>query len=65
MKALEVTQLCKSFGGLHVTRSVNLSVEPGQRRLIDLFGASDDRCRANESADRNSLSIQLRPQPGA
>jgi branched-chain amino acid transport system ATP-binding protein len=34
MSALTVTALCKSFGGLHVTRSVNLDVAPGERRLI-------------------------------
>jgi branched-chain amino acid transport system ATP-binding protein len=34
MSALTVNQLSKSFGGLHVTRSVNLDVAPGERRLI-------------------------------
>src|SRR5262245_54958303 len=34
MTALAVDSLCKSFGGLHVTSNVNLSVEPGERRLI-------------------------------
>ena len=34
MSALTVTGLCKAFGGLHVTNEVNLSVEPGERRLI-------------------------------
>src|SRR4029077_17553769 len=34
MSALTVTNLCKSFGGLHVTTNVNLNVEPGERRLI-------------------------------
>lgn len=34
MSALTVSQLCKSFGGLHVTANVNLNVEPGERRLI-------------------------------
>jgi len=34
MTALAVNALCKSFGGLRVTSSVNLSVEPGERRLI-------------------------------
>ncbi len=34
MSALAVNQLSKSFGGLHVTRNVNLNVEPGERRLI-------------------------------
>ena len=34
MSALTVSSLAKSFGGLHVTRGVNLKVEPGERRLI-------------------------------
>jgi branched-chain amino acid transport system ATP-binding protein len=32
--ALVVRDLCKSFGGLRVTRGVNLAVAPGERRLI-------------------------------
>jgi len=31
---LEVNDLSKSFGGLHVNRSVNLRVEPGERHLL-------------------------------
>ena len=34
MTALALKDLCKAFGGLQVTRNVNLSVEPGKRRLI-------------------------------
>jgi branched-chain amino acid transport system ATP-binding protein len=34
MSALTVTNLCKAFDGLHVTTGVNLTVEPGERRLI-------------------------------
>jgi branched-chain amino acid transport system ATP-binding protein len=34
MSALTVSRLCKSFEGLHVTTDVNLTVEPGERRLI-------------------------------
>jgi len=34
MTALTVSALTKSFGGLHVTRSVDLDIEPGERRLI-------------------------------
>ena len=34
MSALTLGALCKSFGGLNVTRSVNLEVMPGERRLI-------------------------------
>ena len=32
--ALEVTRLCKSFGGIAVTQDVSLTVQPGERRLI-------------------------------
>ena len=34
MSALTVNKLCKAFGGLRVTTEVDLSVEPGERRLI-------------------------------
>jgi branched-chain amino acid transport system ATP-binding protein len=34
MSALTINALAKSFGGLRVTREVNLSVAPGERRLI-------------------------------
>jgi branched-chain amino acid transport system ATP-binding protein len=34
MSALSISGLCKSFGGLNVTRNVNLNVMPGERRLI-------------------------------
>jgi branched-chain amino acid transport system ATP-binding protein len=34
MNALTVSALRKSFGGLHVTKDVDLNVEPGERRLI-------------------------------
>src|SRR6185312_2426362 len=34
MSALTVTDLRKSFGGLRVTKGVNLNVAPGERRLI-------------------------------
>ena len=34
MTALAIRSLCKSFGGLRVTRDVDLAVEPGERRLI-------------------------------
>src|SRR4051794_41740459 len=34
MTALTVNGLCKVFGGLRVTTEVNLTVEPGERRLI-------------------------------
>jgi branched-chain amino acid transport system ATP-binding protein len=32
--ALAIKTLNKSFGGLHVTKDVNIAVEPGERRLI-------------------------------
>ena len=32
--ALQVSALCKTFGGLQVTRSVDLRVEPGERHLL-------------------------------
>jgi branched-chain amino acid transport system ATP-binding protein len=34
MTALVINSLCKAFGGLRVTTDVNLSVQPGERRLI-------------------------------
>ena len=34
MTALAIKQLDKSFGGLRVAHAINLSVEPGERRLI-------------------------------
>src|SRR5204863_9096602 len=34
MSALVINGLSKSFGGLRVTRSVNLDVQQGERRLI-------------------------------
>ena len=34
MSALVVKGLCKSFGGLEVTRNVSMAVQPGERRLI-------------------------------
>jgi branched-chain amino acid transport system ATP-binding protein len=32
--ALQVTNLCKSFGGIVVTHGVSLTIQPGERRLI-------------------------------
>ena len=34
MSALTISGLNKAFGGLRVTRNLNLNVEPGERRLI-------------------------------
>ncbi|MEH2470678.1 branched-chain amino acid transport system ATP-binding protein [Nitrobacteraceae bacterium AZCC 2161] len=32
--ALDITNLCKSFGGLAVTKNVSLKIRPGERRLM-------------------------------
>lgn len=62
MSALVVQGLEKSFGGLRVTRGVNLSVAPGERRLIigpngagktTLFNLITGEIRA----DRGSVSL--------
>jgi len=45
MSALTIDALSKSFGGLRVTRGVNLNIEPGERRLIiGPNGAARPRC---------------------
>ena len=62
MMALELKGLNKSFGGLRVTRSVDLAVAPGERRLIigpngagktTLFNLVTGEMRA----DRGSVSL--------
>jgi len=59
MTALEVRDLHKSFGGLHVAAAVNLAVAPGERRLIigpngagktTLFNLIAGELRANSGA---------------
>jgi branched-chain amino acid transport system ATP-binding protein len=59
MTALEVRGLEKSFGGLRVTASVGLSVEPGERRLI--IGPNG----AGKTTLFNLITGELRPDRGA
>ncbi|MFL5097082.1 MAG: ABC transporter ATP-binding protein [Xanthobacteraceae bacterium] len=59
MTALAVTKLCKSFGGLRVTRNVNLAVEPGERRLI--IGPNG----AGKTTLFNLITGELRPESGS
>jgi branched-chain amino acid transport system ATP-binding protein len=59
MTALAVKDLCKSFGGLHVTRDVNLAVEPGERRLI--IGPNG----AGKTTLFNLITGELKPNSGS
>ena len=59
MTALAVKDLCKSFGGLHVTRDVNLAVEPGERRLI--IGPNG----AGKTTLFNLITGELKPDSGS
>jgi branched-chain amino acid transport system ATP-binding protein len=59
MSALELGGLQKSFGGLRVTRAVNLSVEPGERRLI--IGPNG----AGKTTLFNLITGELRPDSGS
>jgi branched-chain amino acid transport system ATP-binding protein len=59
MTALAVNDLCKSFGGLHVTRDVNLAVEPGERRLI--IGPNG----AGKTTLFNLITGELKPNSGS
>ncbi len=59
MSALTVSRLSKSFGGLHVTRSVNLDVQPGERRLI--IGPNG----AGKTTLFNQITGELTPDSGA
>jgi branched-chain amino acid transport system ATP-binding protein len=59
MSALVVNALCKSFGGLRVTRDVNLTVEPGERRLI--IGPNG----AGKTTLFNLITGELRPDSGS
>jgi branched-chain amino acid transport system ATP-binding protein len=59
MTALEFRGLEKSFGGLHVTASVGLTVEPGERRLI--IGPNG----AGKTTLFNLITGELRPDRGA
>jgi branched-chain amino acid transport system ATP-binding protein len=58
VSALVIEKLTKSFGGLHVTRGVNLSVEPGERRLI--IGPNG----AGKTTLFNLVSGDLKPNGG-
>src|SRR5207302_9296139 len=57
--ALAVRGLEKRFGGLRVTSSVDLSVEPGERRLI--IGPNG----AGKTTLFNLITGELRPDRGA
>jgi len=59
MSALTVTNLCKAFGGLHVTTNVNLNVEPGERRLI--IGPNG----AGKTTLFNLITGEITPDSGA
>ena len=59
MSALAVRGLTKSFGGLLVTASVDLTVEPGERRLI--IGPNG----AGKTTLFNLITGELRPDRGA
>ena len=58
MSELAVSGLDKSFGGLRVTASVNLAVEPGERRLI--IGPNG----AGKTTLFNLITGELRPDRG-
>ena len=58
MTALSVRGLAKSFGGLRVTRDVNLEVVPGERRLI--IGPNG----AGKTTLFNLITGELRPDRG-
>ena len=58
MTALSVRGLAKSFGGLRVTRDVNLEVAPGERRLI--IGPNG----AGKTTLFNLITGELRPDRG-
>jgi branched-chain amino acid transport system ATP-binding protein len=59
MSALAVQSLCKSFGGLRVTADVNLTVQPGERRLI--IGPNG----AGKTTLFNLITGELRPDSGS
>jgi branched-chain amino acid transport system ATP-binding protein len=56
---VEINDLCKSFGGLQVTRSVNLRVEQGERHL--LIGPNG----AGKTTLFNLIAGDLRPSSGS
>ena len=59
MSALAVRDLDKSFGGLRVTASVSLTVEPGERRLV--IGPNG----AGKTTLFNLITGELRPDRGS
>jgi len=59
MSALAVRGLEKSFGGLRVTAGVNLTVEPGERRLI--IGPNG----AGKTTLFNLITGEIRPDGGS
>jgi branched-chain amino acid transport system ATP-binding protein len=59
MTALTVSGLCKSFGGLNVTRGVDLNVARGERRLI--IGPNG----AGKTTLFNLITGELSPDAGA
>jgi len=59
MTALSVRGLEKSFGGLRVTREINLEVAPGERRLI--IGPNG----AGKTTLFNLITGELRPDGGS
>jgi len=59
MTVLEVRDLHKSFGGLHVTTAVNLTVATGERRLI--IGPNG----AGKTTLFSLITGELRPDSGA
>jgi branched-chain amino acid transport system ATP-binding protein len=59
MSALAISKLEKSFGGLRVTRDVNLTVEPGERRLI--IGPNG----AGKTTLFNLICGELKPDSGS
>ena len=56
--ALQITQLCKSFGRIPVTQDVSLTVQPGERRLI--IGPNG----AGKTTLFNQISGDMRPNSG-
>ena len=59
MSALVISGLSKAFGGLQVTRGVDLTVEPGERRLI--IGPNG----AGKTTLFNLITGELTPDAGA
>jgi branched-chain amino acid transport system ATP-binding protein len=58
MSALAIRGLSKSFGGLKVTRDIDMTVEPGERRLI--IGPNG----AGKTTLFNQITGDLRPTSG-